>query len=193
MRFLRRRRGVVVVVRSVLDVPQHSVLLLLVTVQHAWLGRFVAAHVTRVPDHFVLRPFVQLQIDLRRPDVLALVAIELSSRVFCKFVSLQAAKLGGLIRADVTVVRFPAVIRGLANSLVLGLLVSCQAALLSRNVTALVASVLRVFFVLRWLDAAGLTSGVVHLVEAVPEKQNINKRTFSRLSLCFEALLTHLA
>ena len=65
--------------RPVLDVPQHPVLLLLVTVQHAWLGRFVAAHVTRVPDHFMLRPFVQLQIDLRRPDVLALVAIELSS------------------------------------------------------------------------------------------------------------------
>ena len=168
--------------RSVLDVPQHPVLLLLVTVQHSWLGCFVAAHVTRVPDHFMLRPFVQLQIDLRRPDVLALVAIELSSRVFCKFVSLQAAKLGGLIRADVTVVRFPAVIRGLSNSLVLGLLVSCQAALLSRDVTALVASVLRIFFVLRWLDAAGLTSGVVHLVEAVPEKQNINKRTFSRFS-----------
>ena len=79
MRFLRRRRGVVVVVRPVLDVPQHSVLLLLVTVQHAGLGCFVAAHVTRVPDHFMLRPFVQLQIDLRRPDVLALVAIELSS------------------------------------------------------------------------------------------------------------------
>ena len=63
----------------VLDVPQHSMLLLLVTVQHAGLGRFVAAHVTRVPDHFVLRTFVQLQIYLRRPDVLALVAIELSS------------------------------------------------------------------------------------------------------------------
>ena len=65
MRFLCRRRGVVVVVRSVLDVPQHSVLLLLVTVQHAWLGRFVAAHVTRVPDHFVLRPFVLIQIGCR--------------------------------------------------------------------------------------------------------------------------------
>ena len=189
MRFLCRRRGVVVVVRSVLDVPQHSVLLLLVTVQHAWLGCFVAAHVTRVPDHFMLRPFVQLQIDLRRPDVLALVAIELSSRVFCKFVSLQAAKLGGLIRAHVTVVRFPAVIRGLANPLVLGLLVSCQAALLSRDVTALVARVLRVFFVLRRLDAAGLTSGVVHLVEAVPEKETSTNEHFPG----FKSLLTHLA
>ena len=178
--------------RSVLDVPQHSVLLLLVTVQHAWLGRFVAAHVTRVPDHFMLRPFVQLQIDLRRPDVLALVAIELSSRVFCKFVSLQAAKLGGLIRAHVTVVSFPAVIRGLADPLVLGLLVSCQAALLSRDVTALVASIFRVFFVLRWLDAAGLTSGVVHLVEAVPEKKTSTNEHFPGL-LCFKDLLTHLA
>ena len=104
--------------------------------------------------------------------------------MFCKFVSLQAAKLGGLIRADVTVVRFPAVIRGLADPLVLGLLVSCQAALLSGDVTALVASVLRVFFVLRWLDAAGLTSGVVHLVEAVPEKQtSTNEHFFQVVSL----------
>ena len=98
--------------------------------------------------------------------------------MFCKFVSLQAAKLGGLIRAHVTVVRFPAVIRGLADPLVLGLLVSCQAALLSGDVTALVASVLRVFFVLRWLDAAGLTSGVVHLVKAVPEKQTSTNEHF---------------
>ena len=98
--------------------------------------------------------------------------------MFCKFVSLQAAKLGGLIRADVTVVRFPAVIRGLAYSLVLGLLVSRQAALLSRNITALVTSVLRVFFVLGRLDAAGLTSGVVHLVEAVPEQQTSTNEHF---------------
>ena len=98
--------------------------------------------------------------------------------MFCKFVSLQAAELGRLIRAHVTVVRFPAVIRGLADSLVLGLLVSCQAALLSGDVTALVASVLWVFFVLRWLDAAGLTSGVVHLVEAVPEKQTSTNEHF---------------
>ena len=93
--------------------------------------------------------------------------------MFCKFVSLQAAELGGLIRADVTVVRFPAVIRWLANSLVLGLLVSCQAALLSGDVTALVASVFWVLFIL-WLDAAGLTPGIVHLVKAVPGQPNIS-------------------
>ena len=90
--------------------------------------------------------------------------------MFCKFVSLQAAKLGGLIRAHVTVVRFPAVIRGLTDSLVLGLLVPRQAALLRGNVTALVASIFRVLLLL-WLDAAWLTPRVIHLVKAVPGEQ----------------------
>ena len=94
-----------------------------------------------------------------------------------------------MIRAHIAVVSFPAVISGLADPLVLGLLVSCQAALLSGDVTALVASVLRVFFVLRRFDAAGLTSGVVHLVEAVPEKETSTNEHFPG----FESLLTHLA
>ena len=93
-----------------------------------------------------------------------------------KLVPLQAAELCGLVRADVAVVRFPAVVSRLADSLVLGLFVPRQTALLRGNVTALVASILRVLLLLG-LDAARLTPGVVHLVKAVPGETNINTWT----------------
>ena len=87
-----------------------------------------------------------------------------------KLVPLQAAKLCGLVRTDITVICFPAVVGRLSNSLVLGLLVPRKTALLRSYVTALVASIFRILFIL-WLDAAGLTPGIVHLVKAVPGEQ----------------------
>merc|ERR1719458_2409477 len=165
MRLLRD--AVVVVVSPVLDVPLHAVLLLLVSVQNARLCRFVAAHITGITHHLMLGAFVKLEVYLGGSDVLALVTVELSPRMLGKLVPLQAAELCGLVRADVAVVRFPAVVSRLADSLVLGLFVPRQAALLRGNVTALVACILRVLLLLG-LDAARLTPGVVHLVKAVP-------------------------
>ena len=160
----------------VLDVPLHTVLLLLVSVQNTRLCRFVAAHITGIPHHLMLGAFVKLEVYLGGSDVFALVTVELSPRVLGELVPLQAAELCGLVRADVAVVRFPAVVSRLADSLVLGLFVPRQAALLRGNVTALVASILRVLLLLG-LDAARLTPGVVHLVKAVPGETNINTWT----------------
>ena len=92
-----------------------------------------------------------------------------------KLVPLQAAKLCCLVRADIAIVRFPAVVSRLSDSLVLGLLVPRKTALLRGNVTALVASIFWILFILR-LDAAGLTTRIVHLVKAVPGEPNINTR-----------------
>merc|ERR1719458_1188481 len=166
MRLLRD--AVVVVVGPVLDVPLHAVLLLLVSVQNTRLCRFVAAHITGITHHLMLGAFVKLEVYLGGSDVLTLVTVELSPRMLGKLVPLQAAELCGLVRADVAVVRFPAVVSRLADSLVLGLFVPRQAALLRGNVTALVASILWVLLLLG-LDAARLTPGVVHLVKAVPD------------------------
>ena len=121
----------------------------------------------------MLRSFVKLEIYLRGSDVLTLVTVELSSRMLGKLVPLQAAKLSGLGRADITVICFPAVVSRLSNSLVLGLLVPRKTALLRSYVTALVASIFWILFILR-LDAAGLTPGVVHLVKAVPGKPKVS-------------------
>ena len=157
----------------VLNVPLNAVLLLLVPVQNTRLCGFVAAHITGITHHLMLRTFVKLEIYLGGSDVFTLVTVELSPRMLGKLVPLQAAKLCCLVRADITVVRFPAVVSRLSDSLVLCLLVSRQAALLRGNVTALVASILGVPLLL-WLDAAWLTTGAVHLVKTVPGESNIN-------------------
>merc|ERR1719220_3022287 len=102
--------AVVVVVSAVLDVPLHPVLLLLVPVQNTRLGGFVATHVTRITYHLVLGPLVELEVDLGGSNVLTLVTVELGSRMLGELVPLQAAQLSGLVRANVTVVRFPTVV-----------------------------------------------------------------------------------
>ena len=99
-----------------------------------------------------------------------------------KLVPLQAAQLSGLVRADITVVCFPAMVSRLSNSLVLGLLVPRKTALLRSYVTALVASIFWILFILR-LDAAGLTTGIVHLVKAVPEKPKVSTKAREDLPL----------
>ena len=157
----------------VLNVPLNAVLLLLVPVQNTRLCGFVAAHITGITHHLMLGTFVKLQIYLGGSDVFTLVTVELSPRMLGKLVPLQAAKLCGLVRADITVVRFPAVVSRLSYPLVLGLLVPRQAALLRGNVATLVTSIFWVSLIL-WLDAAGLTPGVVHLVKAVPGQSSIN-------------------
>merc|ERR1719412_729662 len=78
--------AVVVVVSAVLDVPLHTVLLLLVPVQNSRLGGFVAAHVTRITYHLVLGPLVELEVDLGGSNVLTLVTVELGSRMLGELV-----------------------------------------------------------------------------------------------------------
>ena len=101
-----------------------------------------------------------------------------------KLVPLKTAKLSGLVRADITVVCFPAMVSRLSNSLVLGLLVPRKTALLRGNVTALVASIFWILFILR-LDAAGLTPGVVHLVKAVPGQPKVSTLEQAEKISCF--------
>ena len=175
----------------------HPVLLHLVTVQHSRLGGLVATDVTRVPHALVLRPLVQLGVQRSCPHIITLITVVLDARVLGHLVPVQAAQLREGGRAEVTGVHLAHVRRLVrADALVLSLLVPDQAALLGRDVGALVTRVLplvldRLLLRLCWLrlDAAGLPGGAVHLVEAVPEKQTSTNEHFPG----FESLLTHLA
>ena len=95
-------------------------------------------------------------------------------------VSFQAAKLCGLVGTDITIIRLARVHWCWFDALVLRLLVPLQTAPLCGHIATLVTrETLRVaVFCLLRLDAARLAAGVVHLVEAVPEKETSTNEHF---------------
>ena len=146
-----------------------AVLLHLVAVEHARLGGLVAADVAGVADTFMLGSFVQLGIEGRSADILALVTLERLARVFGLLVSVKATELGELGGAEFAVVQLAVPYYGLADPFMLGLLVPYQTAFLRGDILALITRVLLLNRRLR-LNTAWLTARVVDLIEAVPRR-----------------------